>query len=183
LQSAVLLLQRFDDERREAAVVKRQFAVRIGRYQPGEEPLQPYGAYTDWMATRFGTVMIIAALEHRRRTGEGQFIDMSQYEASNHFLAPLFLDYQANGRIAGREGNRCSHAAPHDVFPCRGEDRWCAVAAFDDGQWKTFAHGTKIGSEYVNDFQPITARQVRLNILDATDGPTIWEFQLLAPKK
>lgn len=103
---------------------------------PGEDPLQPYGAYTDWMATRFGTVMLIAALEHRRRTGEGQFIDMSQYEASNQFLAPLFLDYQVNNRIAGREGNRCSHAAPHNVFPCRGEDRWCAVAAFDDGQWK-----------------------------------------------
>ena len=53
----------------------------------------------------------------------------------------------------------------------------------DDGQWKTFAHGTKIGPDYVKDFEPVTAGQVRLNILDATDGPTIWEFQLLAPKK
>jgi alpha-L-fucosidase len=53
----------------------------------------------------------------------------------------------------------------------------------DDGQWKTFARGTKIGSDYVMDFEPVTAKEVRLNILDAIEGPTIWEFQLLAPKK
>jgi alpha-L-fucosidase len=53
----------------------------------------------------------------------------------------------------------------------------------DNGQWNTFVHGTKIGSEYVKDFEPLTAKDVRLNILDATEGPTIWEFQLLAPKK
>ena len=52
----------------------------------------------------------------------------------------------------------------------------------DKGQWRTFVHGTKIGSDYVKDFEPVTAGQVRLNILDATDGPTIREFQLLAPK-
>lgn len=53
----------------------------------------------------------------------------------------------------------------------------------NNGQWKTIIDGTKIGSDYLKDFGPVTARQVRLNILDATDGPTIWEFQLLAPKK
>ncbi|MHC4439262.1 MAG: alpha-L-fucosidase, partial [Planctomycetota bacterium] len=52
-----------------------------------------------------------------------------------------------------------------------------------NGQWKTFINDTKIGQSYVKDFEPVTARQVRLNILDATNGPTIWEFQLLAPKK
>ena len=53
----------------------------------------------------------------------------------------------------------------------------------DNGQWKTFIRGTKIGPDYVKDFEPVTAGQVRLNILDATEGPTISEFQLLAPKK
>jgi len=53
----------------------------------------------------------------------------------------------------------------------------------DNGQWKTFTRGAKIGPDYVKDFEPVTAGQVRLNILDATDGPTIWEFQLLAPRK
>ncbi len=53
----------------------------------------------------------------------------------------------------------------------------------DKGQWNTIIDGTKIGSEYVKDFEPLTARRVRLSIFDATEGPTIWEFQLLAPKK
>jgi alpha-L-fucosidase len=50
-------------------------------------------------------------------------------------------------------------------------------------QWKTFARGTTIGADYSRAFEPVTARKVRLNILDSTDGPTIWEFQLMAPKK
>ena len=50
-------------------------------------------------------------------------------------------------------------------------------------QWKTFARGKKIGADYSKTFEPVTARQVRLNILNSADGPTIWEFQLLAPKK
>jgi hypothetical protein len=53
----------------------------------------------------------------------------------------------------------------------------------NNSQWKTFARGTKIGDAYSKVFEPVTARHVRLNILDSTDGPTIWEFQLLAPKK
>jgi len=53
----------------------------------------------------------------------------------------------------------------------------------DGDQWQTFARGTKIGDEYVQKFSPITARTVRLNILEATEGPTIWEFQLFAPKE
>jgi alpha-L-fucosidase len=50
-------------------------------------------------------------------------------------------------------------------------------------QWKTFGRGTKIGADYLKTFEPVTARQVRLNILNSADGPTIWEFQLLALKK
>ena len=50
-------------------------------------------------------------------------------------------------------------------------------------QWNTFARGTRIGADYSKVFEPVTARRVRLNILDSTDGPTIWEFQLMAPGK
>jgi alpha-L-fucosidase len=53
----------------------------------------------------------------------------------------------------------------------------------DGDSWKTFLQGTRIGEQYAQDFQPVTAQFVRLNILDANDGPTIWEFQLLAPGK
>jgi len=53
----------------------------------------------------------------------------------------------------------------------------------DGDQWRTFAEGTKIGQKLKLEFSPVTARYVRLNILKAAEGPTIWEFQLFAPKK
>lgn len=53
----------------------------------------------------------------------------------------------------------------------------------DGDAWKTFLEGTRIGAEYAKAFSPVTAQVVRLNILEATDGPTIWEFQLLASKR
>ena len=95
----------------------------------------------------FGAVALLAALLHRRRTGEGQYIDLSQYEAAIHFLGPAVLDYTVNGRVERRAGNRLLAgesvvAAPHGVYPCRPvarggreEERWIALAAFDDGGW------------------------------------------------
>ena len=50
-------------------------------------------------------------------------------------------------------------------------------------EWRTFARGSKIGSDYSNRFESLTARHVRLNILKASDAPTIWEFQLFAPRE
>jgi len=53
----------------------------------------------------------------------------------------------------------------------------------DGTEWRTFVEGGKIGSDYSKEFRSVTAQKVRLNILDSTDGPTIWEFGLLATKK
>jgi benzylsuccinate CoA-transferase BbsF subunit len=77
-------------------------------------------------------------LDYRRRTGKGQYFDLSQYEVGEHFLAPLLLDYAVNGKIAKRVGNRDENAAPHGAYRCRGEDRWCAIAVFTDEEWKSF---------------------------------------------
>ena len=104
---------------------------------PDREPAMPYGAYTDTIAPRLGVSALIAALDYRRRTGKGQYLEISQYEAAIHFMAPLVLDYQTTGRIAMRRGNRSSVAAPHGVYPCHGDDRWCAIAATTDEEWRT----------------------------------------------
>ena len=53
----------------------------------------------------------------------------------------------------------------------------------DGNQWKTFLSGTNIGRNYSKTFDPVEAQHVRLNILQASEGPTIWEFQLFAPKR
>jgi len=81
---------------------------------------------------------IIAALDYRRRTGKGLYLDQSQVEAGVHFFAPPVMDYIVNQRIMERSGNHHPYAAPHSVYPCRGEDRWCAIAVFTGEEWRGF---------------------------------------------
>lgn len=105
---------------------------------PDRDPAQPYGPYTDAIAARFCAIMLIAALDYRQRTGRGQLLDVSQFEAGVSFIAPVMLDYFVNHRVAGRVGNYCPQAAPHSAYRCRGQDRWCTIAVFSDDEWQSF---------------------------------------------
>lgn len=102
---------------------------------PDRAPGGPFNAYTDTVAPRFLASTLLAALDHRRRTGEGQFVDQAQMESALHFLAPELLDVQVSGRSARRDGNVHPTAAPHDAYPCAGHDEWCAIAVETDEQW------------------------------------------------
>ena len=102
---------------------------------PDRNPAGPFVAYTDYVSPRFMVAAMLAALEQRRRTGEGQYIDLSQAECSVHFLGEAVLDYHTNGTIARAQGNASPHYAPTGVYPCVGEDRWVALAAPDDAAW------------------------------------------------
>ncbi len=104
---------------------------------PGKEPL-PVGvsAYTDCISPRFATAALIAALDYRKKTGKGQLLDLSQFEAAIYFLAPAVLDYDVNEREPERIGNSSPDAAPHGVYPCQGDDRWCTIAVSDDEEWR-----------------------------------------------
>ncbi|MDH5695634.1 MAG: CoA transferase [Dehalococcoidia bacterium] len=106
---------------------------------PDRAPVTIYGAYTDALAPRLQLAALVAALIYRRKTGKGQYLDVSQLECALQFLAPVFLDYVANGRVWNRMGNRCPYAAPHGAFRCQGEDKWCTIAVFTDQQWGAFA--------------------------------------------
>jgi benzylsuccinate CoA-transferase BbsF subunit len=103
---------------------------------PDRPPAGPFGAYTDTFAPRFTGAAVLAALEYRRRTGKGQYIDQSQSEAALHFLAPALLDYEVNGNVAGRLGNRDLAMAPHGVYPTASDERWVAIAVAGDEQWR-----------------------------------------------
>jgi crotonobetainyl-CoA:carnitine CoA-transferase CaiB-like acyl-CoA transferase len=92
-------------------------------------------------------VAILAALRHRRRTGQGQRVELSQLESTVAALAPALMDCTVNGRVQERSGNRQPHAAPHGAFRCqsikvdtpfgeRDEERWCVIACFSDEQWR-----------------------------------------------
>jgi crotonobetainyl-CoA:carnitine CoA-transferase CaiB-like acyl-CoA transferase len=103
---------------------------------PDRPPAGPFGAYTDYTSTHLMLVVLLAALDHRRRTGEGQFIDVAQAEAAIHFLTPAVLEWTVNGQVAERAGNSDPDLAPHGVYPAAGDDQWVAVACQDDQAWQ-----------------------------------------------
>jgi len=106
---------------------------------PGKEPL-PVGvsAYTDCISPRFATAALIAALDHRKRTGKGQLLDLSQFETAISFILPGLLDYVATGQEPERIGNSSPNAAPHAVYPCKGDDRWCTIVVNTEQEWCDF---------------------------------------------
>lgn len=135
---------------------------------PDTGPTPPYGAYTDFICQRFAISFILAALDHHARTGEGQYIDASQLEISLNFLAPVLLDAEVNGRIMGRMGNKSPYAAPHDNYPCKEDDTWCAIAVETEEQWEALKR--KMGNpSWAEDpkFSTLMGRKAHEEELDA----------------
>lgn len=113
--------------------------------EPDSTPVILYGPYIDYIAVGYGVIAVLAALAWRQRTGRGCYIDLSQYEAGLQFMGPALLDFDSNGRVPGRTGNRDLVAVPHGVYPCAGatrggveQDRWCALSVWDDAEWQAF---------------------------------------------
>ncbi|MBV8982446.1 MAG: CoA transferase [Acidimicrobiia bacterium] len=102
---------------------------------PDREPVGPFGTITDSLAPRFSAAALAAALLYHRRTGRGVYVDLSQVEAAAWSLSSWLLDEP----VRGRDGNRSAVAAPHGAFPCAGEDRWIAIAVWDDDDWARVA--------------------------------------------
>ncbi|MGZ4713944.1 MAG: CoA transferase [Acidimicrobiia bacterium] len=101
---------------------------------PDREPVGPHGTITDSLAPRFVATALAAGLLHRRRTGRGVYLDVSQVEAAIYTLSPWLLEYQATGAARGRAGNEDPRALLHGAFPCADadgvSDRWVAIAAW-----------------------------------------------------
>ena len=102
---------------------------------PDLAPDGPWTAYTDVVTPRILSAIIMAAIDHKRRTGQGQFIDASQLEMGLQFLAPQIIDFTANNRLVTRNGNRSNSFAPQGAYPCAGEDQWCTIAVESDEEW------------------------------------------------
>ena len=106
-----------------------------------EQPPSGLGtSLADHVAGLFATIAVLAALEHRHQTGEGQYVDISQMEAMCALLGPTIMDYTVNGRAAKPCGNSSHRAAPHGIYRCHGDDRWCAIAVFNDKEWRAFCN-------------------------------------------
>jgi len=111
-------------------------------YQSGlPEPYPPAGwgySYLDHTGAYYGAMAALCAIHHRNRTGEGQYVDVSQAGAGLVLTGTAILDAVVHRRATMRTGNRSPYrpAAPHGVYPCQGQDRWCAIAVFSEQEWQ-----------------------------------------------
>ncbi|MBI2911577.1 MAG: CoA transferase, partial [Chloroflexi bacterium] len=106
---------------------------------PGRPPPNICVPFTDHSSNPcHAATAIMAALLYRRRTGRGQFVDLAQYEATACVSGSALLEYTVNGQSTTPLGNRSVGAAPHGVYPCAGEDNWCAIAVTSEVEWQAF---------------------------------------------
>ena len=96
--------------------------------------------HPDHIAGKMGALAVLAALDYRNKTGEGQYVEMAQTEAAAYLSGELYLQEECTGRRPEVQGNRSDFAVPHDVYPCTGEDRWCAIVVPDDAAWERLVH-------------------------------------------
>lgn len=93
----------------------------------------------DYFAGLHALTAVLTGLEHRDATGEGAFVDLSQFETTVSCLGPLLLDHELSGAVPERDGSRVPWLAPQGVYPCRGTDAWVAVTVADDTEWAALA--------------------------------------------
>ncbi len=132
-------------------------------------PARGRNAYPDFITAGNLTLSIMAALHHRERTGEGQYIEIPQFQAAASVIGLAFLETQFGATSAEAWGNRAPNAAPQGIYPCGGEDRWCAIScADDDTSWRALT-GLMGRPELAEDdrFATFAARQSNHDLLDA----------------
>lgn len=108
--------------------------VSLNGYGPGEYA-NTASFYADPVTGNHAAIAILAVLEHRRRTGRGQYIDMSLNENAAGMFCEAILDYTMNGTVREPLGARSLVHAPQGVYPCFGEDSWLALAVRSQKEW------------------------------------------------
>lgn len=127
----------------------------------------PYATITDSLAPRYVATAIVAALLERDRSGQGQYIDVSQIEAGVYSLSSTMVRFSANGEVDCRRGNRHEFTAPHGIYPCRGEDRWVAIACWSDEEWQRLVDALGAPAWAASDrFATVAGRQEHEDELD-----------------
>jgi len=107
-------------------------------YQDELTPCAMRFAYGDHVSATYGAYVVLAALVYRNHTGKGQYIDISEWEATTSLLGEPLLDYIMNRRVQKPRGNRVPDMAPHGFYPCKGESQWVSIAVKTEEQWHSF---------------------------------------------
>src|SRR5882762_1742867 len=144
----------------------------------GWPPMHAGFSYADPNAGVHGAFALLTALYHRAKTGEGQYIDMSQWECAMGLLAEGILEYTMNGREPERNGNRDAFMAPHGNFKCIDWpekildvtiDRWVSIVCADDAEWGRLANTMGCGELALDPrFKTLAARKQNEDELEKT---------------
>jgi crotonobetainyl-CoA:carnitine CoA-transferase CaiB-like acyl-CoA transferase len=140
------------------------------------DPYVLYGPYVDHIGVGYGVVSLVAALLHKLVTGEGQYIDLAQYECGVQFVMPALLEYSVNGRTVERNANKHAFAAPHNVYACKGEDRWCAISVFTDEEWASLCR-VMAKEELISDPKYATVLERKAHESEIDDIVSQWVLQ------
>ncbi|HLI68007.1 MAG TPA: CoA transferase, partial [Caulobacteraceae bacterium] len=109
------------------------------------EPVLTGPAYLDPIGGLHGAAAVLTALAERNRTGLGQYVEVAQVEAAMHWIGEYILQTGRTGEVFRADGNRRPDMAPHDAFPCAGDDQWMVIACPDDETWARLAAAAGLG--------------------------------------
>ena len=119
-------------------LVQHMSGVSMLTGSPGSPPAVANTSYSDYHTGVLQPTAIIGALIRRHQRGITATMESSIFKSGAATVGPSILDYQASRRLPERLANRDPGAAPHGVYPCQGEDRYCAIAVFSDQDWTAF---------------------------------------------
>ena len=144
----------------------------------GGHPVMAEIPYTDYTSGEHTVFAVMAALMHRLRTGQGQFVDISQTEATSATIPEILMDFSANERSGPRMGNQDTSMSPHGCYPCHGDDRWITLAVATDVEWQTLCRVLgQDGWATSTSFEDSLSRWKNRDELDALIAPVTssWE--------
>jgi benzylsuccinate CoA-transferase BbsF subunit len=118
------------------AILQAHSGLMMSTESEGAEPVAISNSWMDYMGGLHGCFCVLEGLSQRATTGEGRFIDLSQFECGVAALGPSLLASIVNGAPPPRLGNRSTANAPQGCYPCAGNDTWCAISVENDAQWQ-----------------------------------------------
>ena len=112
-------------------------------------PIGSQTVFPDYVSGTLCAIIIISGVLHRDRHKKGAFIDLAQSEATAFMIGANLMEAASTGKDPEPVGNASIAIAPHDCYPCKGEDRWCVIAAENEAQWTALAQliGEGIGQD------------------------------------
>ena len=133
-------------------------------------PVQGGILFNDTLGALNATYAILLALAHRERTGQGQWIDLSQYEAGVAHLGEAFMEYEMNGVAPTRRGNSHPDHVPYGLYPCAGDDGWLSITVTSDAEWANFVRAVGEAWASNRDWETAQSRLSQRKSLDEAIG-------------